>query len=301
MTRPPVKITITHRARAECLRLVSTAARTCCHRELIGSSVTRFELNGRVSTKERDEALACLVLQTVLGVRVERVDQSPLQGHHDLEICYTDGRIDAAEVVSARDPQWMRLSQAIAHRSYMGHADLTRLWFVLVKPTASLKELRVPALLRELESQGINQISDLGYGSVHLRLRNLGIESCFSTAPTEDHPVGFFMMPNVLTAWIGNGNDVVQFCNAFVADDLGSRKVAKLRRAEMVTERHLVNILTPDQLGPHTAVHTGEIPTQPPDLPHGVEWLWIIAGEWSAATRAIYWSPAGQWSEALVS
>lgn len=265
-------------------------------------SVTRFRLDGQVgqSTKEADEALACLVLATVLRAPAERVDKEPLQGHHDLEIYYPDGRIDAGEVVSARDPQWMKLVDAIERRSYTKCEDLARLWFVLVKPTASLRELRVPALLRELEGEGIDQVSDLGHGSMQITLRELGIENCSSTRPTEDHPPGFFVMPKILTAMVGDGDNVVQFCQMLLATDLGSSKVDKLRRAEMANERHVVIIMTPDQLGPHTAVHTGEMPTQPPDLPQGVDWLWVIAAEWSAATRAIYWSPAGQWSEAVV-
>ena len=61
------------------------------------------------STKEADEELACLVLRTALRTPVERVDRSPLQGYHDLEIQYPDGRVGAGEVVSTRHPQWMKL------------------------------------------------------------------------------------------------------------------------------------------------------------------------------------------------
>ena len=256
-------------------------------------------LNGPVSTKDADEELACLVLGTVLGVPVERVDKEPLQGHHDLEIYYPDGRIDAGEVVSVRDPQWMRLIHSLSCRSYTECANLTRLWFVLVKPAASLKDLEIPSLLRELEAEGIDRISDLGYASMQLMLRKLGIENCSSSAPTERHPPGFYVMPKVLTAFVGDGDGAVQFCERLLATDLGRSKVDKLRRAE-ATERHLVIILTPHQLGPHTAIHTGEMPTQPPDLPYGVDWLWLIAAEWSAGTRVIYLSPAGQWAETVV-
>jgi len=252
------------------------------------------------STKEADEALACLVLGTVLRAPVELVDKEPLQGHHDLEIRYPHGRIDAGEVVSARDPQWQRLIHSIPRRSYTECADLTRLWFVLVKPTASLKDLDIPSLLRELEDEGLDQVSDLGHASMEMMLRSLHIEFCSSTRPTPDHPPGFFLVPKILTAMFGDGDNAVQFVGGFTAGALCSSKAAKLRRAEAASERHLVIILTPEQLGPHTAIHTGEMPTQPPDLPQGVDWLWVIAAEWSAATRVIYWSPAGQWSETVV-
>lgn len=253
------------------------------------------------SSKDADEALACLVLGTVLGTRVECVDKSPLQGHHDLEVYYSDGGIDAGEVVSTRDPQWMRLIHSLPRRSYTECAGLTRMWFVLVKPTASLKDLDILSLLRDLECERIDRISDLGYGSMELMLRKVGIETCSSTVPTEMHPPGFFLMPKVMTGMVGDGDYVMQFCQMLLATELGrSKEVDKLRRAEMASERHLVIILTADQLGPHTAVHTGEMPTQPPDLPQGVDWLWVIGAEWSVTTRAIYWSPAGQWSEVVV-
>jgi hypothetical protein len=157
----------------------------------------------------------------------------------------------------------------------------------------------VPPLLRQLESQGIEKVADSDHGDVRLILKKLGIESCSSTQPTAKHPPGFYLMPNVLTAWVGSGDDVVQFCESFLTDDVGSSKADKLRRAETADERHVVIILTADQLGPHTAVDTGELPTHPPDLPQGVDWLWVIASK-SPPVRAVYWSPAGQWSETLV-
>ncbi len=253
------------------------------------------------STKDTDEELACLVLRTVLATRVERVDRSPLQGHHDLEIYYPDGRIGAGEVVSARDPIWTKLEAALSRRGYTEHAELTRLWFVLVRPGRSLKRMQsyVPSLLRELESQGIDKVADSGNGDMQVALKRLGIESCSSTQPTTMHPAGFFLMPNILTAWVGNGDDVLQFCESFLADDLGGSKADKLRRAETADERHVVIILTAEQLGPHTAVDTGELPTHSPDLPQGVDWLWVIASK-SPPIRAVYWSPAGRWSEAVV-
>jgi len=154
--------------------------------------------------------------------------------------------------------------------------------------------------LRELEDEGLDQVSDLGHASMEMMLRSLHIEFCSSTRPTPDHPPGFFLVPKILTAMFGDGDNAVQFVGGFTAGALCSSKAAKLRRAEAASERHLVIILTPEQLGPHTAIHTGEMPTQPPDLPQGVDWLWLIAAEWSAATRVIYWSPAGQWSETVV-
>ncbi len=263
---------------------------------------TMFVLDGHVgrSTKDADEELARLVLRTALDCRVERVDKRPLQGHHDLEIYYSDGRLGVGEVVSTRDPIWTELTDAVSGRSYSKRAELTYLWFVLIRPETSLKRIQsqVPSLLRQLENQGIDKVTRSGYGDIQAMLKKLGIDSCSSCQPTAKHPPGFYLMSNVLAAWVGNGDGVMQFCEGFLANDSGRSKVDKLRRAE-ADEKHVVIILTTDQLGPHTAVDTGELPTHPPDLPQGLDWLWVIASK-SPPIRTIYWSPAGQWSEVVV-
>jgi len=224
---------------------------------------TMFMLDSHMgqSTKNADEELACLVLGTVLNTRVERVDKSPLQGHHDLEIYYSDGRLGVGEVVSTRDPIWTELIDAVSSRGYAKRPELTRLWFVLVRPGTSLKRVQshVPALLFQLESQGIDKVSHSGYGHIQTMLKKLGIDSCPSTRPTAKHPPGYYLMPRVLAAWAGDGDGVMQFCESFLASDPGRSKVDILLHPK-ADERHVVILLTTDQLGPHTAVDTGELP-----------------------------------------
>jgi hypothetical protein len=252
------------------------------------------------STKDADEDLAQLVLGTVLHARVERVDQPPLQGHHDLAIHYPDGRLGAGEVVSTRDSGWRELLAAVSGQGYTKCAGLTRLWLVAVKPGAKVNKMRprVPSLLGELESQGIDKATQSGYGNIQAVLTDLGIQSCSSSPPTAKHPPGFYLLPDVMAAWVGGGETVRQFCEGFLAEDLGRSKVSKVGRTKP-DERHIVIILTMEQVGHHTAVDTGELPIQPPDLPQGIDWLWMIASK-SPPIRAIYWSPAGRWSEAVI-
>jgi hypothetical protein len=252
------------------------------------------------STKDADEDLARLVLGATLRARVKRVDQPPLQGHYDLEIRYPDGRVGAGEVVSTRDQAWTKLFAELSGRGYAKCAALTHLWFVTVKPGASLKKMKphIPALLRELESQGIDKATQSGYGNIAGTFRKHGIQSCSSSQPTMKHPPGFYLLPDILTAWVGDGESVRQFCEDFLSEDLGQSKVDKVGRAEP-DERHIVIILTMDQVGHHTAVDTGELPMQAPDLPDEIDWLWVIASK-SPPIRAIYWSRAGHWSEALI-
>lgn len=134
-----------------------------------------FVLNSHVgrSTKDADEELASLVLGTALDARVERVDKWPLQGHHDLEIYYSDGRLGVGEVVSTRDPIWTELTDAVSGRGYSKRAELTYLWFVLIRPGTSLKRIQsqVPSLLRRLENHRLRRWRSL------LRSRNGAVPS----------------------------------------------------------------------------------------------------------------------------
>ncbi len=251
------------------------------------------------STKDADEDLACLVLSTVLDTHVKRVDESPLQGHHDLQIYYSDRRIGVGEVVSTRDPAWTKLIRAASGRGYTKCADLARLWFVVVKPGKSLKRMtpQIPLLLRQLEDQGIDRVSHSGCGDISAILKRLGIDFCTSSQSTPKHPPGFYIMPSAVAAWVGDGESVRQFCENSLADR-GRSKVRKVLQAK-ADERHLVIILTMDQVGPHTAIDTGELPVYPPNLPQGIDWLWAVASK-STPIRAIYWSPAGRWSDVVI-
>ncbi len=140
----------------------------------------------RPSTKDADEELARLVLKSALRVPVKRVDTGPLQGMYDLEVRYPDGRVGASEVVSARDETRTALETAAARRGYTKCNELTRLWTVIVKPDAILKDIhpRVPPLLSQLERLGINRIQDINhryvpsnFGGLATDLDKIGIEA----------------------------------------------------------------------------------------------------------------------------
>lgn len=252
------------------------------------------------STKHQDEALARLVLSRVLDTRVECVDKGPVQGHHDLEIYYPNERLGAGEVVSTRDPKWRKLLDAIFRRGYTECSDLGRLWLVTVRKTTRLNRMQaqVPSLLRQLEGRGIAKISRGSHGDMQVKLKEMGIASCFSSPPTAKHPPGFYLLTDGLGGWVGDGESVRRFCEDFLAGP-GKSKVEKLRRA-IADERHAVIILTMDEVGPHTAVDTGELPTNPPNLPSGVDWLWVIASD-TMPIRTIYSNPSGQWSDVVLS
>jgi hypothetical protein len=258
----------------------------------------------RPSTKDADEELARLVLKRALRTRVKRVDKSPLQGMYDLEVCYPDGRLGACEVVSARDETRTALETAASRRGYTRCNELSRLWMVIVKPGTILKNIRhrVPSLLAQLECQGIDHMRGVNhryvpseFGGLGTNLDKLGIESCSSCRPTSKHPPGFLLWPGVLADWVRDGDSVTGFCEQLLADSSCQDVLDKLRGSN-ADERHVVVILTFSQVGPHTAIDTGAFPSSPPELPDGIDWLWIIASK-APPVRAVYWKPMDGWSE----
>ncbi len=127
---------------------------------------------------------------------------------------------------------------------------------------------------------------------------DLGIGSCWSSAPTPKHPPGFSVTPDAFAAWVGDGDRVRKLCEEFLADELQADVLAKLRQAE-ADERHAVIILTADKLGPFTAIDGGAFPTSAPVLPPEVDWLWVVTSH-SLPARAIFWRPGGPWSEVIM-
>lgn len=270
-----------------------------------------MRLNGAVpqpSTKDADEELACLILKTALRTSVRRVDKGPLQGMYDLEVRYPDGRLGAAEVVSARDETRTALEKAAVRLGYTMCNELTRHWMVVVKPDAILKNIhpRMPPLLSQLEDLGIEHMRAINHkyvlsdiGGLATELDMLGVESCSSSQPTLKHPPGFYLWPGALAAWVGDGDSVTKFCEQFLTCNSCQDVIDKLRRSG-ADERHAIVVLTYPVVGPHTTIETGAFPVRPPELPDGIDWLWIIAAK-APPIRAVYWEPMVGWSEIVLS
>jgi hypothetical protein len=258
----------------------------------------------RPSTKDADEELARLVLESALHVPVKHVDKSPLQGMYDLKIRYEGERFGAGEVVSARDEVGTALETAAARLGYTKCNELTHRWTVVVKSGTILRNIHrgIPALLSELERLGIDYVrrfdrrfAPSGFESIGTDLDEFGIELCSSGRPTSKHPPGFYLWPAALAAWVGDGDSAAEFCEQLLANEAYEDVLSKLRKSH-ADERHAVIVLTFGQVGPHTAIDTGALPSRPPALPDGIDWLWIIASK-APPTRAIYWNPVVGWSE----
>jgi hypothetical protein len=252
------------------------------------------------STKDADEELAKRVIQLALRVPVIRHDDRAGTSKYDLKILYPGGRLGAAEVVSTRDQDRMSLTSAAGKRGYTRCGELTRLWIVSAFPGTNIRKNAkgIRALLAVLEQVKADSLSRADRHPLTTIMLDLGIDSCWSSAPTAKHPPGFYVTPDALGAWVGDGESVRKFCEEFLADEKQADVLAKLRRAE-ADERHAVIILTVDELGPFTAVDDGALPTSMPVLPPEVDWLWAI-GLHSLPARTVFWRPGEPWSEVVM-
>ena len=249
----------------------------------------------RWSTKDADEELALRVIRLALDVPVVVHDDRAGRSTYDLEIQYRDGRRGAAEVVSTRDRDRTALERAVGKRGYVQSEELTRLWMVNVVPGTVIRRIEPEtfSLLVQLEKAGIDRLTRADRHPLTRTATGLGIVSCWSAMPTSKHPPGFYIWPDASAAWVGDGDGVRRFCEEFLADENQADVLAKLNQ-EALDERHAVVILSVDQLGHHTAIDTGALPTVPPLLPPEVDWLWVIASK-SPPVCAVYWGPYGPW------
>jgi hypothetical protein len=252
------------------------------------------------STKDADEELGRRVIQLALRVPVIQHDDRGGTSEYDLKILYPGGRAGAAEVVSTRDQARMSLTTAAGKRGYTRCSELTRLWIVEAFLGTNIRENAkgIRALLIQLEQAGADRLTRADRHPLTTIMLDLGIGSCWSSAPTSKHPPGFYVTPDASAAWVGDGESARKFCEEFLADEKQADVLAKLRRAE-ADERHAVIILTADELGPFTAIDSGALPTSAPILPPEVDWLWTVALH-SLPARAVFWRPDGPWSEVVM-
>ncbi|ROO51172.1 hypothetical protein EDC02_6040 [Micromonospora sp. Llam0] len=252
------------------------------------------------TTKHWDELLARMVIESALDIQVEVHDDGSEPSMHDLTLKYPDGRVAAAEVVSTRDPKARRLSAAVADLGYQRCANLRRLWIISVTPSAKVGRLAkvAPSFLADLERAGVDRLPRTSTADPRLPdLRALGVASCTSTAPTEKHPPGFYINPAAVAAFAGDGDGALRKAEALLLEV--TDVVAKLQLSG-TAERHAVIMITHDWLGPHTALEGDAVPNTPPELPDGIDCLWLVV-QLPPPTRAVYWLGDGQWRDVIVS
>lgn len=256
---------------------------------------------GRIVTKDGDEALAHAVLRAALGAHVEQHDDETRPSMFDLLITYPNGRHDAAEVKSTRDHEVLGLLAAIHKRGYMPRPELTRTWTVWVTEQARINDLTrvVPADLAQLERDGIDRLPrDWHPAWPATKMRSLGAAFCVSSPPTPNRPPGFSLHPFSTGVWSPHVDEAVHQSGEILAT---KNVAAKLLASDLdIDKRHAVIMVTIDQLGPFVAIEDGELPTEPPTLPNGVDCLWMITRRKLTPVRAIYWLDDGAWHDIVL-
>lgn len=253
-------------------------------------------------TKDADEELARMFLESVLGVPVSVHDKRGGHSTYDLKICYPDGRRGAGEVVSTRTAKQRAQTRAIGRAGYTRDERLRLLWIACVSPDARISQVLadLSQFLADLELAGITNLSrNLYYGpEMRERLRRLHVSSCTGLPSTELHPPGFYIVPEATAAWVGDGDEIRVFCEQFLADPAQADVTRKLDEAD-ADERHAIVIATHDQLKLHTAVDLGLVPRHAPNLAARTDWLWVIASK-HLPTRGCYWVRTRGWATTVL-
>ncbi len=257
---------------------------------------------GTLSTKDADEELAQLFLASVLRAPVTVHDRRSGHSTYDLEIRYADGRCGSAEVVSTRTEAQAAQTDAVHRGGYTKDRRLSHTWIARVSPGAMISRVRhvLPEFLAELERAGITDLDrNRYYGpEMHQRLRRLHISSCLAAPPTVAHPPGFYIYPEATGAWVGDGEEIRLFCEAFLGDPAQADVLSKLAGSG-ADERHAVVIATHGQLGLHTAVDLRLMPSLAPDLDECIDGLWVIASQ-NLPARCCYWARQHGWATAVL-
>lgn len=251
----------------------------------------------QLSIKARDELLARVLLQHVLGAIVTQHDDGSAPSMYDLDVAYPDGRLAAAEVVSTRDAQAMSLAAATQREVYTDVAALTLTWFVTMRPEAHVRTLRrrLPAVLTDLERCGVSHVAYRSFESHQMGLADLGVAACSSTSASQRRP-GFYLLSDWRSEWGGEGDDIVRRCDAFIQSvpDVTQKLLASRR-----PERHIVIVVTPDWVGPFGGIQHGPLPGMAPTLPDGINGVWLVTLR-ESPIRALYWRDGDVWREAEV-
>jgi hypothetical protein len=258
---------------------------------------TQEVLVGRRSSKEFDERLAAGVLASVLGVRVRIHDDGSMPSMYDLDVIYPDGRVAVAEVVSARNEQAESQMFSAHRRGHVRSSSMTMLWWVQVTGVANLKRIQgdVERFLVELEKRGARKADRDVWGSGDWqRLNELDIDACWAIEPTERHPPGFYLWPMSRGGSPGDGERMLRKLREFwpTVEDVPSKL-----RASGAFERHAVVMVPAERFDWLLSIEEAEVPQAPPELPDGVDRIWMITLK-APPVQAVYWSGEGGWQRA---
>lgn len=256
-------------------------------------------------TKDPAAELARRCIAATLGVDVAPWDTADRQGAYDLRY-ELDRRTVAVEVKRLVDPTYRQAEAAAMNAGYTRDAGLRRSWHVsLDHPShwkTALKQL--PDVLRVIEQHGWHEIPEMWRlrrvdQVLHDALAALGVDSIFSTEPTEMHPPGFYVMP---AGWSGGVPDVhalPAFASRMIAGAEGDKLREQLGKAD-TDERHAFLFIGWEHMeawclsGNRDDEDQDLLPADDPLLPDPVDGLWLASN--TTDTRVIAWLPGRGWT-----
>lgn len=252
--------------------------------------------------KTQDDRVGQAVIGRALGVEVRVHDDGSQDGMYDLQFTYSDGRTAAVEVVSNRQEALRSTWNQSRRVGYQPVPELSRVWTVSVHHGTSPMRLktRLSKLLRDLEDRGLEEVDELDLYDIYDDPEKdwPEVSSARSHIPTETRGPGFSIIMTAWAGWLGDGNDAL----SYVEGELSERwtDVARKLIGADQDEKHALVLLVDDVVGPMWAIEEGKTPTRPPDLPDGLDGLWIVArGQFPL--RGIYFLPGQEWQDVEVS
>ena len=243
-------------------------------------------------------------IEATLGVTAELWDAGGRQGACDVRYV-TGSRVVVVEVKRVVDSAFRAASAAADSAGYTRDGRLRSVWHVYVDHGHRMKPVRSRAgeLLAPLDAMRWNGAGRRFHElriiapEIHRELDRLGVRHVFALEPTEKHPPGFYVMPNMLSYWVPDVDDLPAIASRVLADDLAEKLRDQLARAE-ADERHaflFFGAFENAAAGPLR--EPGDtLPSAAPTLPAPIDGLWITSDERGA--RVIAWLPHRGWVNA---
>lgn len=248
---------------------------------------------------QQDDRVAQTIIGSALDITVRVHDDGTSDGMYDLEFEYLKGTTVAAEVVSNRQESLQRTWNQTRRVGYQARGELTRFWTITVHHGSNPMKLknRIMLLLTDLEARDITEASELDLYDLYDDPEKdwPEIDGISSREPTERRGAGFQITMSGWTGWVGDGDDAL----SYVEEQLSTTWLDVVRKLTDTgrVEGHAVVLLVDDVIGPKWAIEEGETPMREPELPTGVDALWIISLRFPL--RCVYWLPGQVWQEVI--
>jgi hypothetical protein len=254
----------------------------------------------------RDEAYAAAVVEYVLQARVERRDLPVAErGTVDAEVIYPDGRTAALEVTSVEASSTWHL-RARLDRMRPTTAPGQLMW--VIRPNSIVELDRLVKIHRRViavcEQHGAQDPESLPYDVIAADpdLTWLAWEDAqggMSGHEVPGNPRIFWEQPIEVAVFSSEGEAIAAGVAAELTVEPSVGHIAKLLR-DSHEERHLFLIIGATGLGTAAAfslIGAEEVPNADPDLPPGVDHLWLGPGWGETAT---VWTRGHGWRNVRV-